>query len=289
MLISVVIPTYNRSKHLKKTIFSLLNQQGNNNYEIIIIDDGSTDDTKLIVSNFKNKIIKYYYQDNKERGAARNLGIKKATGKYINFFDSDDLAYSTHIQTAINKIKRDRLDIFHLGHHIIYKKFKKTNNPEGDLFYRLIWGNIMLPISTFVKKSLAEEVMFSEERNLSGTEDYLFWLKILAMKRIFGYKEVTSGLVMHDGRSMIEVDPVKTEKRLKIFLSILRNDGIHKKFYFIVKSSCYLLISLDYSIKFYKFKSFKFLLLSLLICPLFLFNIRPYAVIKKLIIPKKFS
>ena len=282
MLISVIIPTYNRSNFLKNTIKTLLKQKTDVIYEIIIIDDGSTDDTKFIVSKFKNHNIKYFYQENKERGAARNLGLKKAKGHYINFFDSDDIAYPNHIQTAYEIIINKNLEIFHLGHNIIYENYKKTNNPDGDLTKKLINGNVMLPISTFIKRSLALEIKFNEDRNLAGSEDYLFWLQVNKKKPIIGFKKVTSALKMHSGRSMNENNPVKTEKRQRLFLSILRKQKIYIKYYYVFKASSFLLVSLDYSLSYERLKSFKFLIISLTICPKFIFTKRPYAILFKI-------
>ena len=281
MLISVIIPTYNRERFIKKTILSLINQNTETLYEIIVIDDGSTDDTKSEVLNLKNSKIKYFYQKNKERGAARNYGLKLAKGEYVNFFDSDDIAYPNHIQTATDIIIKKKLDTFHLGHNIIFDNYKKTNNPQGNLTSKLIFGNIMLPISTFIRKSLANQIKFDENRDLAGSEDYLFWLKVNIQSQIFGFKKVTCGLKMHDERSMNENNPVKNEKRQKLFLSILRKEKIYKNFYPIFKASSYLLISLDYSLDNKKLKSFKYLIVSIIICPLFLFTKRPYAILNK--------
>ena len=99
---SFIIPTFNRSHLLKKTINSLLNQKYKN-FEIIIIDDGSTDSTRQIINKIDNSKIKYYFQENQERGVARNIGFSKSRGDYINFFDSDDIAYDNLLEVA-NKI-----------------------------------------------------------------------------------------------------------------------------------------------------------------------------------------
>ena len=55
------------------------------------MDDGSTDDTRAVVEAIEDTRIKYYWKVNAERGAARNFGAERATGEYLNFFDSDDI------------------------------------------------------------------------------------------------------------------------------------------------------------------------------------------------------
>jgi len=91
-LISVIIPTYNDSKHMCSAIDSVLNQ-GCVNIEIIVIDDASTDNTKkiLIKKYSKNTRVRLYFQNkNNHQGYQRNFGIQKSRGKYLFFLDSDD-------------------------------------------------------------------------------------------------------------------------------------------------------------------------------------------------------
>ena len=86
--ISVIIPTYNRSKLLNRTIRSVLNQTFQPN-EIIVVDNGSTDDTREMVSkNFRN--ICYIYHDKRGVSSARNAGIRISKSNWISFLDSDD-------------------------------------------------------------------------------------------------------------------------------------------------------------------------------------------------------
>ena len=67
ILFSIVIPTYNREKFIIKTIQSLLSQTYTK-FEIIVVDDGSTDNTEKFVRNVKDKRIKFFKKENKERG-----------------------------------------------------------------------------------------------------------------------------------------------------------------------------------------------------------------------------
>ena len=86
--ISVVIPTYNRSKFLNRSIRSVLNQTFQPE-EIIVVDNGSTDDTcDMISKNFSN--ICYIYHDKKGVSTARNEGIKISKSNWVSFLDSDD-------------------------------------------------------------------------------------------------------------------------------------------------------------------------------------------------------
>jgi glycosyltransferase involved in cell wall biosynthesis len=108
-LISVIIPTYNRSFFVNDAIQSILSQDRNCfHLDIIVIDDGSTDDTKNVLAKYvDNNSIRYIYQENKGAGAARNKGIALAKGDWITFLDSDDRWFPSHISlqlAVINKI-----------------------------------------------------------------------------------------------------------------------------------------------------------------------------------------
>ena len=88
---SIVVPAYNASNVIEKTVDSLLNQSFRH-YEIIVVNDGSEDNTKEILNKYKEKIS---IVDQKHQGpeVARNNGINIANGEYIVCFDSDDILY----------------------------------------------------------------------------------------------------------------------------------------------------------------------------------------------------
>jgi len=93
--VSVIIPCYNVKKYLSRCVNSLLNQTiGLENLELIFVDDASTDDTLEYLHQLEQQhpcdITVISYSDNKKQGAARNIGMNYATGKYIGFVDADD-------------------------------------------------------------------------------------------------------------------------------------------------------------------------------------------------------
>ena len=102
--VSVIIPTYNRAESLKRAIDSVLNQTYKN-VEIIVVDDNNPNTTyreeneksikKYYGENEKVKYIKH--PENKNGAAARNTGIRNATGKYITFLDDDDYFMNNRI------------------------------------------------------------------------------------------------------------------------------------------------------------------------------------------------
>ena len=89
--ISVIVPIYNVEKYLKKCVDSLLSQTLKE-IEIILVDDGSTDESLKICNAYSetDNRIQVFSNRNVGQGLERNFGVKKATGEYISFLDSDD-------------------------------------------------------------------------------------------------------------------------------------------------------------------------------------------------------
>jgi glycosyltransferase involved in cell wall biosynthesis len=89
--ISVIVPVYNTEKDLPKCLDSLVNQTYGN-LEIILVNDGSSDNSLSICKEYKEKYknIKLYEQKNAGQANARNRAIRKASGHYLTFVDSDD-------------------------------------------------------------------------------------------------------------------------------------------------------------------------------------------------------
>ena len=88
-LISVVVPTYNRAHVVSDSINSIFAQTFQN-LEVIVVDDGSTDQTRSVLAPYLEKIT-YIRTENKGLAAARNTGMRHASGEYIAWLDSDDM------------------------------------------------------------------------------------------------------------------------------------------------------------------------------------------------------
>jgi glycosyltransferase involved in cell wall biosynthesis len=105
-LVSVIIPTFNRSEYLKEAINSVY-KQSYRPIECILVDDGSTDDTSSVINSFLLLIdcefqFKYIYQQNAGSQVARNKGTEAATGEYIQYLDSDDLLYPKKLEEQVS-------------------------------------------------------------------------------------------------------------------------------------------------------------------------------------------
>jgi len=110
-LVSVIIPTYNRTQQTIAAIESVL-AQTYSNVEIIVVNDGSTDGTgdaiQRLVDQASNHSasIRLFHQENQGPSVARNLGIEKAQGEYIAFLDSDDVWLPEKLERQVEAMDR---------------------------------------------------------------------------------------------------------------------------------------------------------------------------------------
>lgn len=108
---SVIIPVYNTEQYLDECIRSVLNQT-QKEVEVILVDDGSTDRSYEIMLSYEREYsdIKVFHQENKKLGAARNLGMRYAGGKYAFFLDSDDYIKENCLEELYECAERNRLE-----------------------------------------------------------------------------------------------------------------------------------------------------------------------------------
>ncbi len=180
MIISVVIPSYNRSHTLKRAIESVLRQTQPAD-EIIVVDDGSDDDSANLVANYPS--IQYLYQPNAGVSAARNKGIRQAQGDWIALLDSDDEWLQTKLELQTEMIQSNQdYRLCHgnelwvrNGQHLNQKK-KHTKN-GGWIFQQCLALCVISPSASLIKKDLLFEVGLFDT-TLAACEDYDMWLKI---------------------------------------------------------------------------------------------------------------
>jgi glycosyltransferase involved in cell wall biosynthesis len=189
-LVSVIIPTFNRCRSLKRAILSAIGQSYNN-IEILVISDGSTDTTSETVSSIEDNRVKYFqHEKNKGLVATRNTGLKKSSGEFITFLDDDDewspekiskqLAVFKDIGTSLgmvftNGYSEYENDCFIRGgmpSGIIY-------HPKKDHFFPL---RVLIPppSSWMLPKSIMDEIGNFDEnmRNHWDDGDYLVRLAL---------------------------------------------------------------------------------------------------------------
>lgn len=138
MKFSVVVPLYNKSSCITKTIESAI-QQKFDDYEIIVVDDGSTDGSLQLVEQIRHERLRIISQENAGVACARNTGVQVATGDYIAFLDADDIWHPDYLST-INQLTEHfpESDMFVTAYRVLLGEDKVRNstilpNEEGCL------------------------------------------------------------------------------------------------------------------------------------------------------------
>ena len=110
-MISVIIPSYNRSATIERSVMSVLNQTYKD-IELIVVDDCSTDNTEEILKSIGDARLKYVcLPQNSGACVARNTGIEMAKGDYIAFQDSDDEWLPNKLEVQIKAIEESGADV----------------------------------------------------------------------------------------------------------------------------------------------------------------------------------
>jgi glycosyltransferase involved in cell wall biosynthesis len=145
--------------------------QSYKNLEIIVVNDGSSDETIKILEKFHS--IKVYHQANSGACSARNLGLKKARGKYIKFLDSDDILFSNAIEKQVETSLSLPEDYIVYGDYFKFdqnhEKYFNTKLPHKSSLVSLILFNIPTP-APLHKKRFLDAVGGFDERFTFGQE-----------------------------------------------------------------------------------------------------------------------
>ena len=186
MLVSILIPTFNRAHLISETLESII-QQTFANWECIIVDDGSTDNTPELIANYIKRDNRFQYLLRskdivKGANSCRNLGFELSKGEYIKWFDSDDIMYHDLLETQLTSIDNAdvsvcKLDFFTLDTN----KFIKTNSIfSNKLIEDYLTGKVSFYISgPLWKKSflINQKELFDE--NITNLDDWDFNLRML--------------------------------------------------------------------------------------------------------------
>ena len=183
MLVSVIIPTFNRCHWVRDAVASVCAQRAAS-YEILVVDDGSVDGTAATLeAEFGDRIRVLRRADNHGVAAARNLGVTKSRGTCIAFLDSDDLwlpgklaaqtrFFADHAHADICQTEeiwlRNGVRVNPRAYH---------RKPNGDIFEASLHRCLVSPSAVMLRRSLFERSGGFDE-TLPACEDYDLWLRI---------------------------------------------------------------------------------------------------------------
>lgn len=171
-MISVIVPVYNCEAYLSESIQSLIRQTYFENLEIIFIDDGSKDNSAKIINNYTEKYsnMRLIKQANSGVSAARNRGIKAASGEYIAFFDADDIAERQLYEKLFKLIEDNDADMSCVNYSMCFDDGTiKLHKPKiKELLYgkeaikSYLCSNVLCnnTIDKLFRSTIVKEIMF---------------------------------------------------------------------------------------------------------------------------------
>jgi len=215
--ISVIIPTLNQEKYIEQCLLSI-QQQSYKDIEIIVVDDGSTDRTLQILNRLRltdDRII-LLEQQRMGAGAARNLGMTAATGRYIHFVDSDDWlepeAYSRLVEVQESTLsdvivflynrydnktaEKKRVQLFPLA---TGKKEKTTAKERKKLFF----ATSVVPWNKFYLKSFLDATGATFDEIMVGNDRTFYHKTIIQAKSICLFSEVLINYRVNNNLSLV--------------------------------------------------------------------------------------
>jgi glycosyltransferase involved in cell wall biosynthesis len=199
--VSVIIPTYNnRSRYLEAAIRSV-RRQTFQDFEIVVVDDGSKDETARVVHDFADRRMRFVRHDrNRGEAAARNTGIRHATGRYVAFLDDDDEWLPKKLEKQVALLDRS---VSSVG--LVYTGFWRINgtrepigqwipDKKGDVFGAMCAQNwIGTPSTVLVRSECFRQVGGFDESVTYGA-DYDMWLRI---SRKFAVDYISEPLILY--------------------------------------------------------------------------------------------
>jgi glycosyltransferase involved in cell wall biosynthesis len=234
---SVVIPTYNRGGLIVKTLDSVFSQTYQN-YEVVVVDDGSTDDTGRVLEPYPGRgRIKYIrHERNYERARARNTGMEAAAGDYVTFLDSDDLMYPTNLEdAALYAEANPGVKLFHNLYELVDGRGRvlcRYDFPSlGDPVRAITGGNFLSSVGVFIRREIYTRYRFDTAAALTGSEDWEFWLRVVADHRPGRIDKVNNGVVHHGDRSTNNVELDRLKERFAYLANKVANDPHLKSVY----------------------------------------------------------
>ena len=184
--VSIVVPIYNLEKYVPRCMDALVNQTLED-IEIICVDDGSKDSAGKIIDEYKDKYpnkVKTFHKENGGEWSARTYGLKKATGEYVGFIDSDDVPEVTWAEKLYNAAKENDADIAFSGYDRIDLDTGKTVSTEmtqhGTMNKDVDWNDDFIVYanpSLWNKLYRRELVKDSEFLPFRGCNDTLFLIR----------------------------------------------------------------------------------------------------------------
>ncbi len=219
---SIVVPVYGVEKYIKNCLDSIMNQTYKD-FEVIVVDDGTKDKSMEIVKDYPVKVI---HQENQGLSAARNTGVKKATGEYLLFVDSDD-TIEKDLLRELTKSLRNNPDLVRFQIKEVYEGKKDVKNYPEKPFHNLTGVAAFERITHYhfvenawaylYKTSFFKENKFEFKKGTLHEDFGLIPLVIMKANTVNSIDYIGYNYLQREGSIMSAKDYEKTKKKVQDF------------------------------------------------------------------------
>lgn len=234
LLVSIIIPSYNRAHLIGETLDSVL-AQTYTNWECIVVDDGSTDNTDKIMEGYieRDGRVKYYHRPAMHLSGgngARNYGFLKSTGDYINWFDSDDIMSPNFVEAKMQPfIQNQDADVVFSAFENVNENGERTrianHSFSGNILDDLVDGHVSFgPYSFMLCRDKIGEIKYDETLRKNQDLDFFFrFFTASDQLKIAHVDEILFTVRRHSGSmtSGVPRDITKMASIYKVYLMVL--------------------------------------------------------------------
>lgn len=218
MSVSVIIPVYNRAELIGETLQAIRAQTMAPD-EIIVVDDGSSDDSANVAQGFGDDI-QVIRSENRGAAHARNLGLARARGGYIQFMDSDDLPTPHFIESRLDKAEKTSADIVYgpwlpaciARQTVRFDGFVRQAAETANTLDAYLKGWILFLPNALIKRSLIDAAGGYPEEFITG-EDMLLLFRLLSLTDNIAYTDRSLLLVRQHPEGQLSANSELAKQR----------------------------------------------------------------------------
>lgn len=232
-MFSVVIPLFNKGKHIGHTLESVLAQTEPPD-QIIVVDDGSTDDGPSVVEGFADRGVQLVRQHNQGVSAARNCGVRHASNDYVAFLDADDWWLPDHLEWIRALIIENPESGLFSTAHLVFRNGgfhrPKSAFPDGwrgqvpDFFRAYAVGLSLINSSTAVVRRAALVAVDGFPIDVRRGEDVIAWVNV-ALRNSVAHLEISTVVYNQQATNRSDEKPIVEPPGSLLFIAALLASG----------------------------------------------------------------
>lgn len=236
-LITIIVPTYNMETYLRKGLDSLLIAKSLHLVEVIVVNDGSKDQSLDIAREYERKYPDVFVvidKPNGNYGSCINVGLQKATGKYVKIMDADDSFLTSHFETLVNVLSAVDADLVFTDYIKYYTSGKtvkytfdlpvRQTAPIEDVYNTQAFYNIQMHALTY-RTDILKRMNYRQTEGISYTDTEWCFSPVTQVKTVYYLNVCVYRYLMgREGQTIASDVMSKTmPQRLKCFSALLRS------------------------------------------------------------------